>query len=33
MTGELVFIAVAAVLAGVFIWKSVRKKAKKSCCE
>ncbi len=33
MTGEIVFMALLAVGAGAIIWKSIRKKSKKSCCE
>ncbi len=33
MTGEIVFMASLAVGAVAIIWKSIRKKSKKSCCE
>ncbi len=33
MIGEIVFMAVLAVVAGAIIWKSAKKKTKKSCCE
>lgn len=33
MTGEIVFMAILAAGAGAIIWRTVRKKAKKSCCE
>jgi hypothetical protein len=33
MTGEIVFMAALAVFAVAIIWKSVKKKTKKSCCE
>jgi len=33
MIGEIVFMAALAVLAGAVIWKSAKKRSKKSCCE
>ena len=33
MTGEIVFMALLAAGAVAIIWKSIRKKSKKSCCE
>lgn len=33
MTGEIIFMAVAAIGAGAILWKNIRKKSKKSCCE
>ncbi len=33
MIGEIAFMAILAVVAGAIIWKSVKKKTKKSCCE
>ena len=33
MIGQIIFMSVLAVFAGAIIWKSVRKRTKKSCCE
>lgn len=33
MTGEIIFMAVLAAGAGAIIWRTVKKKTKKSCCE
>lgn len=33
MTGEIIFMAILAIAAGVVIWRSVKRKSKKSCCE
>lgn len=33
MMGEIVFMAVLAIFAGATIWKSAKKRTKKSCCE
>lgn len=33
MTGEIVFLSVLAVAAGAIIFRTIRKKTKKSCCE
>lgn len=33
MIGEIVFMAVLAVLAGATIWRSAKKRTKKSCCD
>ena len=33
MIGEIIFMAVLAVVAGTVIWKLAKKKTKKSCCE
>jgi hypothetical protein len=33
MIGQLVFMASLAIVAGAVLWRAVRKKSKKSCCE
>ncbi len=33
MIGEIVFMAVLAAGAGTVIWRTIKKKTKKSCCE
>ncbi len=33
MTGEIVFMSVLALFAGAVIFRAVKKKTKKSCCE
>ncbi len=33
MTGEIVFMAALAVFAAAIIWRSAKKRTKKSCCE
>lgn len=33
MIAEAIFMAALAVFAGTVIWRSVKKKKKKSCCE
>ncbi len=33
MIGEIIFMAAIAVIAGLVIWRNVKKRSKKSCCE
>ena len=33
MTGEIIFMAVLVVIAGTIIWRNIKKRSKKSCCE
>jgi len=33
MIGQMIFMAGLAIAAGAIIWRSVKKRSKKSCCE
>jgi hypothetical protein len=33
MTGEIIFMAVLAIGAGAILWRNIRRKSKKSCCD
>lgn len=33
MTVEIIFMAALAVIAGTIIWRNIKKRSKKSCCQ